>query len=148
MPADTIPLVDPVGTSPNVFDVRQAGEWDTGHLPGAALVELADVADAALPDAPLTVMCDHGERAMTGASVLQRLGRRDLSVLRRAEGRQRRDLPGRGSQLGQTEAVKECPLARAAKDQASADRRSVCGSTSALSSRQRWRQVGHPLALG
>ena len=30
----------------------------------------------------LTVMCGHGERAMTGASVLERAGRHDLSVLR------------------------------------------------------------------
>jgi hydroxyacylglutathione hydrolase len=27
------------------------------------------------------VMCGHGERAMSGASILARLGRRDLSVL-------------------------------------------------------------------
>ena len=29
----------------------------------------------------LTVMCGHGERAMTGASLLERAGHHDLSVL-------------------------------------------------------------------
>jgi rhodanese-related sulfurtransferase len=33
------------------------------------------------PAGPLAVMCGHGERAMTGASLLQRAGRRDLTVL-------------------------------------------------------------------
>ena len=30
---------------------------------------------------PVTVMCGHGERAMSGASVLERAGRHDVSVL-------------------------------------------------------------------
>ena len=36
---------------------------------------------AALPDGPITVMCGHGERAMTGASILTARGHRDVSVL-------------------------------------------------------------------
>ena len=35
----------------------------------------------ALPDGPITVMCGHGERAMTGASILTARGHRDVSVL-------------------------------------------------------------------
>jgi rhodanese-related sulfurtransferase len=64
-----------------VVDVRQDSEWAAGHLPGAIHVELGDLADASLPGAPMTVMCGHGERAMTGASVLEAAGHREVSVL-------------------------------------------------------------------
>jgi rhodanese-related sulfurtransferase len=50
-------------------------------VPGVVHVELGALADATLPDGPITVMCGHGERAMTGASLLEAAGRRDLSVL-------------------------------------------------------------------
>ena len=44
-------------------------------------MELGDLAAAALPDVPLTVMCGHGERAMGAASLLERAGRPDVTVL-------------------------------------------------------------------
>jgi rhodanese-related sulfurtransferase len=34
------------------------------------------------PDGPLLVHCGHGERALTGASLLARAGRTDVRVLR------------------------------------------------------------------
>src|SRR6266702_4662157 len=69
----------PSGT---VLDVRQQGEFAAGHLPGAAHVELGALTDrAGLPAGPLAVMCGHGERAMTAASLLQRAGRGYLTVL-------------------------------------------------------------------
>jgi rhodanese-related sulfurtransferase len=34
-----------------------------------------------MSDGRLVVMCGHGERAMTGASVLERAGHRDLAVV-------------------------------------------------------------------
>ncbi len=69
----------PSGT---VLDVRQADEFASGHLPGARHVELGALAGAGeLPGGPLAVMCGHGERAMTGASLLERAGRGDLTVL-------------------------------------------------------------------
>src|SRR5207247_1489786 len=72
---------DEVGEGP-VLDVRQAGEVAEGHLPGAITVELGALARAgALPDG-LTVMCGHGSRAMSGASLLERTGHRRLRVLR------------------------------------------------------------------
>jgi len=40
-----------------------------------------DQAPPTLPDGPLTVMCGHGERAMTAASLLERAGRQDLRVM-------------------------------------------------------------------
>lgn len=81
LPVASIPLVSPDTTAPTVIDVRQDAEWATGHVPGAIHVELAALADATLPAGPVTVMCGHGERAMTGASVLAADGRRDVSVL-------------------------------------------------------------------
>ena len=64
-----------------LVDVRQAGEYEAGHVPGAIHIELGALRVAPVPDGPLTVMCGHGERAMTGASVLEQRGREDLSVL-------------------------------------------------------------------
>lgn len=64
-----------------VVDVRQADEYAAGHVPGARHVELGDLSAAALPGGPVAVMCGHGERAMSGASVLAREGRTDVTVL-------------------------------------------------------------------
>jgi rhodanese-related sulfurtransferase len=64
-----------------VLDIRQDNEWDAGHLPGALHVELGDLADSTVPSAPITVMCGHGERAMSGASILTAAGHRNVSVL-------------------------------------------------------------------
>jgi rhodanese-related sulfurtransferase len=66
-----------------VLDIRQAGEYAAGHLPGANLVELGDLSrDAAyLPHGPVTVMCGHGERAATGASLLERAGHHGAAIL-------------------------------------------------------------------
>ena len=77
----SIPLVGPSEMSGTVVDVRQDVEWAGGHLPDAVHAELGSLADAVLPDTPLTVMCGHGERAMTGASLLEARGHRDVSVL-------------------------------------------------------------------
>ena len=69
-----------------VLDVRQASEVADGHLPGAVALELGALAggqlQAELPDGPVTVMCGHGERAMTAASLLERAGHDDLRVAR------------------------------------------------------------------
>jgi glyoxylase-like metal-dependent hydrolase (beta-lactamase superfamily II)/rhodanese-related sulfurtransferase len=65
-----------------LVDVRQRDEFVAGHVPRARNVELGALAVATdLPTGPITVMCGHGERAMTGASVLERAGRDDLSVV-------------------------------------------------------------------
>jgi len=58
-----------------VVDVRQRNEYTAGHVPGARNLELGSIADAAIPEGPVAVMCGHGERAMTAASVLERAGR-------------------------------------------------------------------------
>ncbi len=69
-----------------VLDIRQDSEYAAGHVPGAVHVELGALTDPAsisgrVPDGPLLVMCGHGERAMTAASLLARTGRTRLAVL-------------------------------------------------------------------
>jgi len=83
-PVVTFDLVSPQELAGRtVLDVRQDSEFTAGHLPGAVHVELGALRDAvpALPAGPLTIMCGHGERAMTAASMLARTGRHDLAVL-------------------------------------------------------------------
>jgi glyoxylase-like metal-dependent hydrolase (beta-lactamase superfamily II)/rhodanese-related sulfurtransferase len=98
-PTTTIALVgaDAVGDRP-VLDIRQSREFTQGHLPHASHVELGSLASpAAAADpaatvaatvplaedeqAPVVVMCGHGERAMGAASLLARLGHTNLAVL-------------------------------------------------------------------
>jgi glyoxylase-like metal-dependent hydrolase (beta-lactamase superfamily II)/rhodanese-related sulfurtransferase len=81
LPVRSTPLVAPSDMATTVLDVRQDPEWSAGHLPRAVHVELAELTGAALPDSSITVMCGHGERAMTGASLLERGGHRHVSVL-------------------------------------------------------------------
>ncbi|MEO7397383.1 MAG: MBL fold metallo-hydrolase [Ilumatobacteraceae bacterium] len=80
-PVSSIPLVDTSHMTNRVVDVRQANEYHVAHVPGAINVELSQVATADRAHGPLTVMCGHGERAMTGASVLAALGHADVVVL-------------------------------------------------------------------
>jgi glyoxylase-like metal-dependent hydrolase (beta-lactamase superfamily II)/rhodanese-related sulfurtransferase len=78
------PLVSPshVDTSV-VLDVRQHSEFIAGHLPGTTHLELGSLARRVddLPAGAVTVMCGHGERAATGASLLERAGRTNVSIL-------------------------------------------------------------------
>ena len=64
-----------------MLDVRQATEFATGHLPGAVNVELGSLDSSSPPAGAVSLMCGHGERAMTAASLLARAGRRDTTVL-------------------------------------------------------------------
>ncbi len=75
------PLVGPDEMVGSVIDVRLRSEYDGGHVPGAVNVELGSLCEAMLPDGPITVMCGHGERAMTGASMLTARGHRDVNAL-------------------------------------------------------------------
>ena len=64
-----------------VVDVRQRNEFETGHLPGALHVELGEIDRGVVPSGRVSVMCGHGERAMSAASVLTRAGHTDVTVL-------------------------------------------------------------------
>lgn len=88
LPQARLPVVDAgrLDDQPGVvLDVRQASEVADGHLPAAVTVELGALAGdrlpPELPDGPVTVMCAHGERAMTAASLLERAGHEELRVV-------------------------------------------------------------------
>ncbi len=64
-----------------VVDVRERGEWAAGHLPGSLSIPWHDIAE--LPGEldvtrPVAVVCASGARAGTAASLLKRLGVRDV----------------------------------------------------------------------
>ena len=80
-PTSSVPLAPAESASGLVVDVRQKGEYLAGHIPRARNVELGAIHEADLPAEPLAVMCGHGERAMTAASLLARGGRDDITVL-------------------------------------------------------------------
>ena len=88
LPEARLPLVEATQLDDQpgvVLDVRQASEVAAGHLPGALAVELGALAGdrqpEAVPDGPVAVMCGHGERAMTAASLLERAGHKELRVV-------------------------------------------------------------------
>jgi hydroxyacylglutathione hydrolase len=81
LPTASIALVDADAIEGGLLDVRQASEFGAGHVPGARNVELGSIRGANLSRAPLTVMCGHGERAMTAASLLRPNSTCELRVL-------------------------------------------------------------------
>lgn len=80
-PVCAIPLVGPDGMIGQVIDVRQANEYAAGHIPGALNIELGSVEGTRLTTGPVSVMCGHGERAMTAASILTARRHDDVVVL-------------------------------------------------------------------
>jgi glyoxylase-like metal-dependent hydrolase (beta-lactamase superfamily II) len=80
-PVNTIPFVDAIAMGDAIIDVRQANEYAAGHVPGALNIELGQIATAEPTAGVLAVMCGHGERAMTGASLLVARGDREVVVL-------------------------------------------------------------------
>ncbi len=70
----SLPVVDSPDIGHAILDVRQAEEFRAGHVRGAHHAELGRIPNAAgAIEGPLDVMCGHGERAATAASLL--LGR-------------------------------------------------------------------------
>jgi len=79
-------LVSPAELDPaKALDIRQTSEFAAGHVPRAAHIELGALAatDVDLPELAdgTVVMCGHGERAMSAASLLERRGVTGVSVL-------------------------------------------------------------------
>jgi len=83
-PIRSIPLINTevIGAA-RVLDVRQDSEYASGHLPAADHIELGALASriSDVPAGPAVVMCGHGQRAMSAASVLARAGHHDVAVL-------------------------------------------------------------------
>ncbi len=66
-----------------VLDVRNEDEYVAGHLPGAVLIPLGELADrqGEVPDGdPLYVICAAGGRSLTAAAALADAGYPALSV--------------------------------------------------------------------
>lgn len=83
-PVASTRVTTPAAADPTtVVDVRQAGEYAPGHLPGAVNIELGALGQNwdRLSGHDVVVMCGHGERAATAASVLERAGVRDVTIL-------------------------------------------------------------------
>jgi glyoxylase-like metal-dependent hydrolase (beta-lactamase superfamily II)/rhodanese-related sulfurtransferase len=60
-----------------MLDVREQAEWDAGHIPGSSFTPWHDIHEmpAGLdPAKPIAVLCGSGQRAATGASLVQRYG--------------------------------------------------------------------------
>jgi len=80
-PVEKIKFVEVSEMVGQIIDVRQSNEFHLGHVPTAQNIELGSIAQAEIPGGALTIMCGHGERAMTGASILAKHGRTDIVVL-------------------------------------------------------------------
>ena len=62
---------------PQVLDVREPAEWQSGHIDGADHLPFYRMADASTlldPTLPTAVICGGGERSVIAASILQRMG--------------------------------------------------------------------------
>ena len=67
-----------------VIDVRSDAEWQDGHLPSAIHIPLGQLADrvAEVPaDKALILQCQSGGRSSIAASLLQKLGRKNVTNL-------------------------------------------------------------------
>jgi hydroxyacylglutathione hydrolase len=65
-----------------VLDVRQKGEWHSGHIQHATFItgaELPKRLDEVLRDRPIAVICGSGYRASVAASLLLHHGRRNVA---------------------------------------------------------------------
>lgn len=69
---------------PRLIDVREPWEWALARLPGAELIPLGTLPEAAgrlEKDAPLVLYCHHGVRSQHAARYLAGLGFTDLGNL-------------------------------------------------------------------
>jgi hydroxyacylglutathione hydrolase len=65
------------GEAPQVLDVRNASEYEAGHVPGSLHIpyaELCDRLDEVPRDRPVATICKAGKRSGLAASILQREG--------------------------------------------------------------------------
>lgn len=76
------PLLDAARVEGRVLDVRQDSEYAAGHIPGTPHIELGQIASNAQDIGDIdAVMCGHGERAATAASLLERAGNTSVAVV-------------------------------------------------------------------
>ena len=58
----------------NVIDVREPMEYASGHIPGSCNVPLAQLSGASLPEGPLVLVCQSGNRSARGVQTLLQQG--------------------------------------------------------------------------
>ena len=69
------------GDELQVLDVRERSEWDAGHIPGSLFCpyhDIGELPEGLDPERPVAVICASGQRSAVGASLLERLGARDV----------------------------------------------------------------------
>ncbi|WP_406432113.1 rhodanese-like domain-containing protein [Streptomyces sp. NBC_00631] len=69
-----------------VLDVREPGEWQAGHVPGAVHIPLAELSEGIpLPtraqERPLIVICRSGNRSRRAAELLTARGAKAVDVI-------------------------------------------------------------------
>jgi hydroxyacylglutathione hydrolase len=77
----TVPELRERRSEVQVLDVRERDEWDEGHIPGSVHVPYHDldaIPDGIDPDRPVAAICGSGQRSAVAASLLKRLGARDV----------------------------------------------------------------------
>ncbi|MET0770378.1 MAG: MBL fold metallo-hydrolase [Solirubrobacteraceae bacterium] len=77
----TVPELHERRDEVQVLDVRDRDEWEEGHIPGSVHVPYHDlhaVPDGIDPERPIAAICGSGQRSAVAASLLQRLGARDV----------------------------------------------------------------------
>src|SRR4051794_35651736 len=75
---DVDEMADRMATGAVVVDVREPDEYEAGHVPGALLVPLSDLADRVddVPSGqPVLLICKSGGRSMRAAEYLTTFGR-------------------------------------------------------------------------
>ena len=75
----------PAGAA-TIVDVREASEWDQGHLPGARHVSKSYIEqqiEAAAPDrdAPVILYCAGGVRSLFAAQTLEQMGYTNIASM-------------------------------------------------------------------
>jgi rhodanese-related sulfurtransferase len=76
-----------IGTAPVILDVRTAGEFRRGHVPGARHMPFQQVRARAseipsAPDDPIVIYCGHGPRAWLAGRALRARGFRRVIYLK------------------------------------------------------------------
>jgi rhodanese-related sulfurtransferase len=75
------------GAPPTIVDVRSAGEFAAGHIPGALNVPFTDVKRGIVrvpkgAESRLVLYCGHGPRAWIAAAAFRRRGYRKIEFVR------------------------------------------------------------------
>ena len=67
-----------------IIDVRNDNEWEEGHIPSAKHIPLGHLAariNEIPDDRPIVIHCQGGGRSAIGASLLQKMGRKNVANL-------------------------------------------------------------------